>query len=251
MALSLFVTLLGAGLVWALAVTSTAEVQSGYFRSCVLVVMGLIIVALLSGWSEMTSGQAAILISATVGCYGAFIGFSLERLAAAKNFLWIISALLLGAIVFRTEGPSTQSAGYTLASDLVGAGLLGVSMAAMLLGHYYLTAPWMSLAPLKRLVLGIVAASGARAGIELCRVFGTGFVDPVVLDQTMDWIFYVGFIWLVGVAGPIVLAILTWQTLKIKATQAATGILYVIVIFTLIGEVTGVAMRILGGSNFD
>lgn len=249
MALSQFSALLAAGLTWALALTPKSEVQSGYFRSCVLVVFGLIVVALLSGWSELTTLQASLLIGAAVVSYFNFACFHLERLSAAKWMLWVLSLALLAPVIVAAEPSAESSRGFILANELVGAALLGVSMAAMLLGHYYLTAPWMSLLPLKRLVMGILVAGCARGLVELCRVFGTSFVAAVTLDSTMDWVFYVGFRWIVGVAGPIILAVLTWQTLKIKATQAATGILYVAVIFTLIGEVTGVAMHYLGGSS--
>lgn len=249
MALSLFSTLLAAGLAWALTITPSSEVQSGYFRSCVLVVFGLVIVSLLAGWSYMTGWQAAVLAVAAGNAYCGFVCFHLERLSAARIVLIVLSAVLFLPLLFAAEPTSQSTMAFNLANELAGAALLGVSMAAMLLGHYYLTAPWMSLLPLQRLVLGILAAGGCRAGVELCRVFGTPFVSAVTLDSTMDWVFYVGFRWIVGVAGPIILAVLTWQTLKIKATQAATGILYVAVIFTLIGEVTGVAMRYLGGNS--
>jgi hypothetical protein len=32
---------------------------------------------------------------------------------------------------------------------------------------------------------------------------------------------------------------MTWQTAKIRSTQSATGILYVVVIFCFLGELTG------------
>ena len=44
--------------------------------------------------------------------------------------------------------------------------------------------------------------------------------------------------WLSGLAGVLVVAWLTWQTLKIPNTQSATGILYAGVILAFIGELT-------------
>ena len=58
---------------------------------------------------------------------------------------------------------------------------------------------------------------------------------------------YVGLRWVVGIGGPLVLAFLTLRTLESKATQAATGILYVVVIVTFIGEATGMMLSLGGG----
>jgi len=48
------------------------------------------------------------------------------------------------------------------------------------------------------------------------------------------------FFWqrvLFGLAGPAVLSYLTWETAKIRATQSATGILYVDFFTVMVGEV--------------
>ena len=42
--------------------------------------------------------------------------------------------------------------------------------------------------------------------------------------------------WGIGLVGPFVLAIMAWQTARIRSTQSATGILYVVVILTFLGE---------------
>jgi hypothetical protein len=44
--------------------------------------------------------------------------------------------------------------------------------------------------------------------------------------------------WLAGFAGTLLLIGMTWQTLKIPNTQSATGMLYVAVITTFLGELT-------------
>ena len=42
--------------------------------------------------------------------------------------------------------------------------------------------------------------------------------------------------WLAGLIATALLAVMSWQTLKIPNTQSATGILYVAVITTFLGE---------------
>jgi hypothetical protein len=48
------------------------------------------------------------------------------------------------------------------------------------------------------------------------------------------------FFWqrvLFGLAGPLVLSYLTWETAKIRSTQSATGILYVDLFTVMVGEI--------------
>jgi hypothetical protein len=44
--------------------------------------------------------------------------------------------------------------------------------------------------------------------------------------------------WLAGILGPICVAIMVWRILKYRNTQAATGVLFVGVILTFIGEMS-------------
>ncbi len=52
--------------------------------------------------------------------------------------------------------------------------------------------------------------------------------------------------WAVGLAGPLVLCGMAWQTARIRSTQSATGILYVVVIFCFLGELTGQLLHAAG-----
>ena len=85
------------------------------------------------------------------------------------------------------------------------------------------------------MILWIVAATLLRAGLCATGLFwqmnsaATGFLPNDVL-------LFLGLRWLAGLFGPLLLAWMTWQTLKIPNTQSATGILYVVVIVTFIGE---------------
>ena len=44
--------------------------------------------------------------------------------------------------------------------------------------------------------------------------------------------------WGLGLLGPLLLAGMAWQTARIRSTQSATGILYVVVILCFVGELT-------------
>jgi hypothetical protein len=49
--------------------------------------------------------------------------------------------------------------------------------------------------------------------------------------------------WLVGFAAPLGLDWMAWQAARIRSTQSATGILYVVVIFCFLGELTSLLLR--------
>ena len=104
-------------------------------------------------------------------------------------------------------------------------------MVSMLLGHWYLTATGMSLAPLWR----------------LNTVFGIATLLRIVLATTGLWLvdklpgtdYHVTLLalrWLVGLLGPLVVVVMVWRILKYRNTQAATGVLYTGVLLTVTGE---------------
>ena len=127
------------------------------------------------------------------------------------------------------------SAGFLKLASIVRSGfLLGMTMAAMLLGHWYLNTPTMELAPLRRLILAM--GRGRRSSRQSSLRSGSGanwstqqdISTPVVAVSLLRWSF--------GLVGVAALAWMAWETLKIPNTQSATGILYVAVIGTFVGE---------------
>jgi hypothetical protein len=44
--------------------------------------------------------------------------------------------------------------------------------------------------------------------------------------------------WGLGIVAPVVLGWMAWETARIRSTQSATGILYVVVIVCFLGELT-------------
>ena len=106
-------------------------------------------------------------------------------------------------------------------------------MAAMLLGHWYLNTPTMELAPLRRLLLAMGMAVFIQAVISTLGLWGEWVTAQHFSTQ---WILFVTLRWTFGILGVGILAWMAWQTLKIPNTQSATGILYVAVIGTFVGE---------------
>ncbi len=109
---------------------------------------------------------------------------------------------------------------------------MGLTMASMLLGHWYLNAPGMDLAPLRRLLTAMAIAVVLHALV--CGV-GLG-LELGVRPPTTEWWLFITMRWAFGLAGVVALTWMAWRTLEIPNTQSATGILYVAVIGAFVGE---------------
>jgi hypothetical protein len=97
-----------------------------------------------------------------------------------------------------------------------------------------LNTPTMVLEPLEKLILLMAVALAARAvlcGVGLALAASAGEV-PAGAQSLV----FLAIHWLFGLVGAAVLTWMAWQTLKIPNTQSATGILYVAVIATFLGE---------------
>jgi hypothetical protein len=111
--------------------------------------------------------------------------------------------------------------------------VLGVVMAAMLLGHWYLNAPGMPLSPLRRLIA--VGAGFVAIRAALCAV-GLAMHQMDALPAGPTWWLMLTLRWSFGLIGVVILLWMAWRTLDVPNTQSATGILYVAVIGTFVGE---------------
>lgn len=218
--------------------TSSRAVGVQFYRTLMLVVLGLCVVALLFG-PELVQVPGMMLLAGSVF---AFVGFMVWTLGRSDAGRWISAALLVFtsvALIWPTMSSDLErgwmekliAAGEAVTSAL----LLGSMMAAMLLGHSYLIAPAMSIEPLKRLVIWIAASVAGRAALAgvLLIVPGSGW-NGGSLDSF--WWSLLAARWVVGLVGPAVIAWMVWQTARIRSTQSATGILYAGVILTFFGE---------------
>ncbi len=147
-----------------------------------------------------------------------------------------VLATLCGLSVILLNFGGRRYAGNMILSSL----MLGFSMAAMLLGHWYLVQPKLSIAELSRvctvLILVIVvrfwvgtqgfyALLSGKSEVEFYRYL---FSQSPGLFVLMRWTW--------GLLAPLILCYLIWGTVKIRSTQSATGILYVTVLTILTGE---------------
>lgn len=122
--------------------------------------------------------------------------------------------------------------------------LLGISNFAMILGHYYLVVPKLSVEPLiyclyifwtvmfmKLMSSLAVIFSGAKPYLEEGTYLGDGYM--------YNWLF-VSMRYLWGYAAPLILSFFTFKLCKLRSTQSATGVLYIVEFFVIVGELISV-----------
>ena len=234
--------LFGMSLMWSLMPRS--QVSAGFFRIQMLIVMGLGVLAALTFGELSQSPGADALLSPSLGrpvCITlavlAFAGsaiWTLQLRKAGSLFVFLIlllSGLLLGGSTVRGFG-STRDWLFA-ASEIATAGTLGGAMTGMLLGHWYLTAPTMSIQPLSSLNRYFGAAAGFRLFVSAISLA----VGYALLQSSTHWLWF-SLRWLAGIVGPFVLVLMVSRILRYKNTQSATGVLFVGVILTFIGELS-------------
>lgn len=244
----------GASLMWCLM--PRREVSSGFFRIQMLLILGLSVLSALTlekfgdaaeGAGLSASGSLSPLMSHRAGVVfclllagAAFLGsvmWTLERRTAGGAIAAVIALVSLAALLSsspRVGSLSDMGEQLRLLSDLSSAVLLGGAVTAMLLGHWYLTAPTMSIEPLRRMTWYF-----GGAGLFRLVVAGVGFAVfwGTIGDATLwSWL---ALRWAAGLFGPLAVFVMVWRILKHRNTQSATGVLYVGVILTFLGELTG------------
>ena len=240
------------GMAAAMAGTPSKQVTSGYYRNHLYVILGLNVLATLVAISHGGDFPYWPPLTAAVLSYVGSVAWLYEKKTVGVVFLTAIAAVcLIGAWIIpqgvtvapadclsESGFPYPGQAFLRFFDPLSGGLLLGETLAAMFLGHWYLNTPTMKLAPLKQLVLAMGAAVLLRAA-----VCGTGLALTLEYcpPHTLS-IWFVLLRWLAGLIGTLGVVWMTWETLKIPNTQSATGILYVGVILTFIGELASLLM---------
>jgi hypothetical protein len=230
--LATFCLRLALGMIASLPLLFSFQAQSRFYRTHFLIVFALVAIA-----SVFLAVQADWLlwlllgITLVLGLIG-FVAFSVEGSPGGRAWVALTIFALLGVLVrIRWSDPSR------LPDDLTSAALVGAAITAMLLGHSYLISPTMSLRPLFTILWALEIAAIARVGLA---VFGlwtwTGSLGSGTLEREV--LLWLPVRWVIGFVLPLVLGWMAYETARIRSTQSATGILYVVVIFCFLGELT-------------
>ncbi|HEX6962812.1 MAG TPA: hypothetical protein VF175_13155, partial [Lacipirellula sp.] len=163
------------GLALAMATVSPKQVSSGYFRNHLYVILGLSALATLLS-RAVAADAFAWALAAAVLSYVASVAWLYEKQKAGIILLVLVGATALISAFIMVETPAAlpralESASTAAATTLryaqtsVSGLVLGFTMAAMLLGHWYLNAPGMELAPLRRLLVAMALVVAVHAVI--------------------------------------------------------------------------------------
>lgn len=239
------------GVAVSMALTPSRLVTSGFYRVHLWVLMGIqTLAALALGSMQASTPEATSLLryqfwlavtAASISYIGAIVWMYEKRLLG-KLMILAVAGCTLTACCLPLFMTGTKPLLIQLADRITSGLILGLISTSMLLGHWYLNTPTMKLQPLRRLIIFLAVAVLLRMAIS-----GSGaWLEATRLAQTngfpQSWTMFLALRWLTGLMGTLILAGLTWQTLKIPNTQSATGILYAGVILTFIGELTSQLM---------
>jgi len=121
--------------------------------------------------------------------------------------------------------------------------LLGATNVAMILGHWYLLMRRLSFEHLVRFAQIVLGAVALRAVVVIATISSLERFDPNLASTFLPslwslhgnlFFFLMRLLW--GLALPLVLAVLVLRCAQAKANQAATGMLYVMEVSVLFGE---------------
>jgi len=240
-----------AGISFMWVVMPRKEVTCGFFRIQMMLVLGLSVLAgltvgldavpLADGDAMLSLGAMRILCGtlAVVAYFGSVVWLLARRpLGNAAVFLiFLLGTTGLTATVVSWKMLEGGLGRMVLCSELSTSLLLGSAVTGMLLGHWYLTAPTMSIKPLSTLTLWFGAAVLIRLVLS---AWTWGAFAPDLPSMTQ--VVWLTLRWVAGILGPLAVFVMTWRILKYRNTQSATGVLFTGVILTFLGELSALLL---------
>lgn len=231
-----FLILLAGGVLLAAAVPNPVDVTLHWLRLAGIIALCLAAVSVFFYLRRDTPRQmpanlaygfsfAAILLQL------AFVQVAWRRTRRFLCVLSYVAALGVGALLLPQQRVSWVS---VVALAGVSA-MTGLVIMDMLLGHAYLTASRMTMKPFVRLNLALAAATVLRLICATALVYWLNVRHPVPMLWGIHGLFIMTRL-LVGLAIPIVFIYMAHDCIKRRATQSATGILYVCGVLVFIGE---------------
>lgn len=239
-----FLCRFGWGLAAGLLLTSPRVVPPGFFRVNLLVVLGLATFAALLAGTAAPAVRPPAAVAAGLAWAGSVAWLADRRragmvLCAGCAVALVVATLLAGAPAApRSAHGGLQPALATAAGGLLSGLVTGLTVHAMLLGHWYLNAPGMRIDALVRAIDAALLAWAAQLAVAVAGA-GTALAAGTTLlsgDTTATALWALR--WLTGLVALPILLVMSRRTLAIPNTQSATGILYVGCLAAILGELT-------------
>ncbi|HLC29071.1 MAG TPA: hypothetical protein VJL07_06465 [Dehalococcoidia bacterium] len=145
----------------------------------------------------------------------------------------------LAAVAFLAQVFGLPTWGYvgTLLAFVVGGLVVGAVSMGMVLGHWYLVTPRLHEQPLREMTFFLLVAMAVQAALiipalALPRDTIANAVDTPILENPFFWMRVGG-----GLAFPMLLTWMAYDSSGVRAMQSATGLLYIAMALVLSGEV--------------
>jgi protein NrfD len=244
--LGLFFLEAGAGTAFLLLFFPTRELGKGFFSLHGLLAFVFLLFATLvrpQGLSVPIAVATTVALAAyTLAAHGG-------RASAARPLLAGAAFAAIGQLArVALEAPHGVTNGWTVAGALLGGLFFGAVLLIMNLGHWYLVSRSLPFQLLARGAALFAALAGARTLLLLLALKWNpsreGLAPLISLER--DALFFL-FRVLWGIVGPLALSYFIWRTADMKSNQAATGLLYVALLFVLIGELLSSYLTVATG----
>lgn len=159
-------------------------------------------------------------------------------------FMWALyftQNIALTFLFFKLTNGYLAHFGYALSSALY----LGIITYAMILGHYYLVVPKLTVRPLIKSVVilwALMFLKVASSCFELYEKWAF-FTEGTRLGAgfSFNWLL-LSMRWLWGYVVIAIMSYFVWKLVRMRSTQSATGIFYAMTFFVLVGELTAAYM---------
>jgi len=233
---------LAAGLILMLPLLSRADIPPRFFRVHFLTALGLLAVV-----GVFVYDTADVLLWSLFGVSALLcvVGSIVWHLDDAPGGVWTIlltPIALAGCLAY--GGMLQRGAADTplrIADDVLSALVVGGATTAMLMGHSYLISPAMSISPLMRLLAAVGVAVMLRIALA-CYGLSEWTEHQSMSNLESEMLLWLPVRWILGLIAPLILCWMAWETARIRSTQSATGILYVVVIVAFLGELTSLLL---------
>ncbi len=238
-----FLILLAGGTLLAAAISDPKQVTLNWLRLGGIIALSLSGLSLFFYLKNRMDGLGAVatffgffpIVLCVLGQL-AFVQLAWRRTQRVFAMLGYIAALWAALWIFPRNDSVASLNRFSVTIALAGvAAMTGLVLMDMLLGHAYLTAGKMTMKPFARLNASLAMVAVLRLISATAGVYLLNSMHPV----RMFWGIY-GLLmltrWLVGLAVPFVFLYMAHDCIKRRATQSATGILYVCGILVFIGE---------------
>jgi hypothetical protein len=227
---------LAAGLILMLPILNPTDIPPRFYRVHFLTALGLLAVVGILFAETATLAFWLIYAVALLACIAGSIVWHLDEAPGGRATVFLTpialtACLIYGGILQRDDADTP----LRIVDDIAAALVLGSATTAMLMGHSYLIAPAMTIAPLMRLLAALALSTTARIALA-CVGLWLWTSSRSTSNLETELLLMLPVRWALGLLAPLILCWMAWETARIRSTQSATGILYVVVIVAFLGE---------------